>query len=337
MPLMPEEILIKNLQGTANEEEKKILNNWLGKDKKNVEYYFQLEEIWAARIKISDEVISESWKRLSEEITKLPQNYPSVTFSGKNKIPAWLCYSAAIFLGILIASTIWLSFPLKEKLQDTETLVQRVVYNRSGVYPVVLPDGSEVWINENSQLTYPEKFDSQKRTVTLEGKAYFDIQKDLEKPFIVHAGGIDVEVTGTEFFIESVVEKESVVTLISGGVKIQYDSDEGEERISIPLKPGQQAVVNQQYGLMLTDIDPSYYIVWKDGVYRFNDEPLERVAEFLAKRFELDIQIASSLRKKRFTGKISSEESIQEVLINFNKSLPVKYHISDKTISIREF
>lgn len=330
MTSIPQDIIIRSIRKTATEAELNTLNQWLKEDRKNVEYYYQLEEIWSSHTELSKETIYRGWEKISTEITKrslsiVPQ---------KRRSFVWLHYAAAVFAGIIIASAIWMNLSVGEKITEQNILVQNVVYNRTGVQPLLLPDQSEVWINEYTKITYPEEFNGQRRIVALDGKAYFDIRKNTEKPFVVQIGEVEVEVTGTEFFVESFSKEESLVTLITGSVNLNYKNIEGE-CISKALVPGQQANINRQNGdIRVTAVDTDYYVAWKDGTYRFTDESLEKIAGLLAKHFDVDFQISASLKNKRFTGRVTSEESIEDVLTSISKSYSVKYQITGKSVKI---
>lgn len=335
MPNIPEEILIKSLTKTATTDELQILKEWLQEDKKNRELYFQLEEIWAARQQVPLDYIHSSWDKLSKEIKHRPQGKSRYLIPKKKKNHSWLWYAAAVFIGVVIASAFRKNFPAPEQIRES-VIVQNIVYNQSGVQPILLPDSSEIWIHGKSKVTYPEKFTKDKRLVELEGKAYFDIQKDTLKPFVVRIGKVEIEVTGTEFFVETALNESSLVTLITGSVNLNYDNQAGE-KTSLALKPGQQASIDEiNSQVNIFPIDTSYYIAWKDGTYRFNDESLERIAATLGKKFDLDIRITESLKKKRFTGRVIPDNKIEDVLITLSKSYPLKYKITGKRVIISE-
>lgn len=334
MSSIHEEIIVRSLQKTATAEELEILNEWLKKDRKNADYYFQLETIWYSKEKLPGEMVREGWERLSEDIEK-SQRIPVTPFSRKPNPLIWLRYIAAVFIGILIASAALITF-LPGEPEKQDLLIQHVVYNQTGVQLLILPDSSVVWMNENAKISYPEVFAKGKREVSFEGKAYFDVRKKPDQPFVVHVGAIEIEVTGTEFFVESVSAGEDLVTLVSGGVTLNSKDRKGQN-LSTPLLPGQQASIDKLNGdIRIAAIDTGYYLTWKDGTYRFEDEPLETISALLEKRFDLEIQVASSLKRKRFTGRITSGEKIEDVLVTINKSYPVKYRIAGRTVTISE-
>jgi len=336
MQPIAEEIIIRSIQKIATPEELTILNKWLREEAENVAYYHQLEEIWNSRVSLSEEAIQSGWQLLSEEITVRLQKEQRLIIPVKKQKITWLRYTAAMFIGVLIASAVWMILSNISEESQQHILVQNVVYNKTGIQSLVLPDHSEVWINEDTRITYPEKFMGATRPVALEGKAYFDIRKDPEVPFIVQIGNVEIEVTGTEFFVESVLEEQSYITLISGSVNVNY-KDRGGEKKSTPLATGEQARINRLDGSMeIENIDTSYYVAWKDGTYRFTDEPLEKIVLLLAKHYDLDIQISPSLKNKRFTGRVIPGENIEDVLNSIGKSYPIKYRISGKKIYVGE-
>lgn len=333
MPIITEEIIIRSIQKRATSEELLMLNSWLKEDKRNVSCYFQLEEIWNSKHKLSDVYIEKSWEMLTQQINKHSIiEKLSKQIEKKQKI-SWSGYVAAVFAGVLIASTLWLTFS-KKSLHFTEPLIQHTVYNKTGVQSIILPDQSEVWLNENSRIDYPEEFSKEKRLISLNGKAYFDIRKDLEKPFIVQIGEAEIEVVGTEFFVESTGTIASSIILISGKVNLNYKNQEGAA-LTTPLVPGEQAILSNGY-VSIEHVDTDYYIAWKDGTYRFTDEPLEKIIPLLAKHFDMEIHITPSLKDKRFTGRVVPDQNIESVLASIGKSYPIQYRITAKRINIFE-
>ncbi len=331
---IPEEIIIRNLQKTATEDEIRLLNEWLHSDKKHVELYSQMGEIWDSRNSPDKEFIRKGWNRLYKDINNKPQKRLLLSpHSKKSNTSLWIGYVAAVFAGALIASAVWFGLA-REKSAKQEVLVQNVVYNHTGVQTLLLPDGSEVFINENSKLTFPEEFTGDKRMIQLEGSAFFDVHKNTGQPFIVRTGNIDVNVTGTEFFINSQSEKTTIISLISGSVDVNYTGENGK-KTSVKLTQGEEAKVDILKGnIAVTTTDISYYIAWKDGTYRFTDVPLEKIAHMIAKRLDLDIQTAPALKTKRFTGRVTLDDNIQSILETISMSYPVRYQISGKTIKI---
>lgn len=336
MSSVPEELIIKALQKTASAEEMQLLNSWLRKDKQHIALYCQMEEIWNSKNRLTEETIQAGWNKLHGDIKARRQKETTILRPQTPIRFLWLRYVAAILIGVLIGSAAWISFQSKEMLIQKELLVQNRVYNQNGVQTIVLPDSSEVWLNENSTISYPEQFKEKERLVLLEGNAYFDVQKNTTQPFVVRIGKVDVKVTGTEFFIESATPNNTLITLISGSVDLNYENEKGEN-VSSSLIPGQQADISKLNGrLQITDIETNYYVAWKDGTYRFTDDPLDEIVRFLARHYDLDIRITPSLEKKRFTGRVSSTDALSDVLKVIGESYPIKYRITGKVVQISD-
>jgi ferric-dicitrate binding protein FerR (iron transport regulator) len=240
MSSIPENIILKSLQDTITEEEVKIQNKWLKEKKKNVEYYCQLDEIWNSNKRISEETVLFGWNKLLMDIEAYSPKKQIVINSPQKRSLLWVRYIAAVFVGGLISSVIWLDYSrFEDEIQENKVLVQNVIYNNKGVQFLEFPDGSRTWINGFGKLSYPDCFDHQQRVVLLEGKAYFDVKKDIEWPFIVRSNNVDVEVTGTELFVDFTSENLLKVILITGSVNVHYKNEGGKEIIS-SLIPGQQ-------------------------------------------------------------------------------------------------
>ena len=136
---------------------------------------------------------------------------------------------------------------------------------------VVLPDGTQVWLNSNSKLKYSPDFNLHSREVDLEGEAYFDVAKDMERPFIVHASTIDVRVLGTAFTIKSYPQDETIeATLLKGAIEISGRDNPGAPRII--LKPDEKLVLNKHW-LSSTLTAPAKFA---GNVGRYPSDPLFR-------------------------------------------------------------
>ncbi len=182
-----------------------------------------------------------------------------------------------------------------------------------GQFQVRLPDGTSVWLNASSTLTYPVSFSSKKeRFVTLSGEAYFEVAKDQTRPFIVSSGSQKVEVLGTHFNV-SAYSDDSVIrtTLLEGKVRVQTTGPVPE---SILLKPHEQ-LVNNQGKLNVFPVEPLHVIEWKNGFFRFDGKDLEHSLKEIARWYNVEINYSNqALKAEPLAGRISKYSSIREVL-----------------------
>lgn len=343
MSSVPENIIVKYLQGAADVEETELLRRWLAESEENAEIFFRMQEIWDSGRQLTDDAISRGWDTLNEKIGNAEPASPAVGGSAikmpdtkpqRFKIGRLARYAAAIAIGFVVAAG-WFGRSSKDGSNGT-TVVQNAVYGRFGVQHLILPDSSSVWLSAGGSLTYPERFRENVRSVALTGKAYFDVRK-TGRTFTVQSDNIEVEVTGTEFQVENLDESEILVTLVSGKVSVNVKNGNGATTEIIPLVPGKQARISKSDGnVQIADIDPEYYAAWKDGTYRFNDESLERIAEQLSKHYRMEIRIDPKLKENRFTGRITHDMNIGEVMKIINASRPVKYKQTSNGIYISE-
>lgn len=199
-----------------------------------------------------------------------------------------------------------------EKMDDGQLVYQpadvksgEVFYNtmttpKGGQYQIKLPDGTAVWLNAASSITYPITFTGNSRTVSITGEAYFEVVKDKSKPFIVKTIKDQIIVTGTSFNVNSYADEPvSKTTLIQGEVSIN-------DRI---LQPG-EAYMNGK--VIKTDVDQD--VAWKNGVFNFEDKRLEEVMRQLSRWYNIDVVYERGVPDMEFFGKMGRDLSFGQVL-----------------------
>ena len=339
MSVIPENIIIKYLQNRATDTEKDELNEWLKEDDKHAHTLYQMQSIWDSGKSLPQNIIDEKWDLLQTQILNeanerpnAPQQPEWIFTRLKPQIFQWMRYSAVLAIGIL-SSVVW--FQLRTDLPETTTMLNHVIYNQQGSQNLTLPDQSSVWLRPNSQITYPEQFSDEARLVSLKGNAFFDIQK-MEQAFVVQTENIEIKVTGTEFQVDNSFEKGLIVSLVSGQIEIHAKNELGELVSSTHLIAGQQACISEDGKLCVEDFDRTYVLSWKDGSYKFINEPIGNVIKLIAKHYQVKINISETLEGKNFTGKITPNMDLQEVMKIIAMSHPINYKITSDGIYIRE-
>ncbi len=160
-------------------------------------------------------------------------------------------------------------------------------------FHVTLEDGTEVWLNAESRLTYPETFDSNERRVEVEGEAYFKVARDETKPFIVTTHGQQIHVLGTEFNVHSYAEDSSVeTTLVSGSIGMQPI---GAGRSELLLTPGHQAIFDKTaHDIQVKNVDTEVVTSWREGKFVFENQTLEQIMTTLARWYNFDFEFADA-------------------------------------------
>lgn len=182
---------------------------------------------------------------------------------------------------------------------------------KGGQWELKLPDGTNVWLNSASALHFPNTFNNQqKRIVTLEGEAYFEVAKDAAHPFIVITANQQVEVLGTHFNINSYSDEPFVkTTLLEGSVKV---SIKGNKHPDI-LKPGQQSITaGDQLQVKSADIDE--VMAWKNGYFQFDNEPVNSIMRNVARWYDIEVRYSSDVSSQKLTGRVSRSNPISQVI-----------------------
>jgi transmembrane sensor len=199
---------------------------------------------------------------------------------------------------------------------QTDASVTSIQYNttstpRGGQYHVILADGTQVWLNAASSITYPTAFTGNDRTVSITGEAYFEVTHNLAKPFRVKSKGQTVEVLGTHFNINAYPDEQATVTtLFEGSVKIN------EGIASVFLKPGQQALVaeNNLPVRVIDDADLDQALGWKNEEFYFNHTDIQAVMRQIARWYDVEIIYTGKIPKKQFSGTFSRNTNASKVL-----------------------
>lgn len=188
---------------------------------------------------------------------------------------------------------------------------------------VSLSDGSRIILNADSKVKYPAHFSNNLREVYLEGEAYFEIQHDSTRPFIVHSDKLTTKVLGTKFNVSAFPnEKEISVSLIEGKVEVAKKEADSEERIVI-LKPQQQLVYNKVKEISSFDqFDEQTTVGWKDNILKFDNEPLEKVFVELERAFGVKFELTDkSFNRKKITANFKNDSfwTVTEVIKKLTK------------------
>jgi ferric-dicitrate binding protein FerR (iron transport regulator) len=236
--------------------------------------------------------------------------------TGKRSVLWYVTRIAAILIIPLTLALFYQWGALSTRTKFTQT-VSTPLASRSSFE---LPDGSKVWLNAGSTISFPNRFGKNARVVKLIGQAYFDVKKD-KIPFKVETKSFAVKVLGTAFDVFAYSGENAEVTLERGKVQIVTMTNSVTE-----LDPGQQAVIDIQNGqIEKSSIDSKAFVAWKDNRLTFVEEPLERVVLCLERWFDVAIDIEDvSIKNLKVNGTIEYE-TISEVLNLLQITAPINY------------
>jgi transmembrane sensor len=202
-----------------------------------------------------------------------------------------------------------------------------------GTWKVQLPDGTKVWLNSLSSLTYPTNFNNKKeRVVSLVGEAYFEVFKNEKQHFIVNSLSQKIEVLGTHFNINAYPNNNGIyTTLIEGSISVSAGNS------SNILKPGEQSIINSANEINVSNVETDYAIAWKEGYFMFNYQRMEDIMKQLERWYGVTtIYNNQKLKNLRLFGNINKYENINKVIDMLNKAKMFKINIDGKQITINE-
>ncbi|SEL74127.1 FecR family protein [Parapedobacter koreensis] len=206
---------------------------------------------------------------------------------------------------------------------------------KGGQYQITLSDGTRVWLNAASSITYPVAFEGGKREVSLQGEAYFEVAKDKSRPFIVNTTKQRVEVLGTSFNINAYEnETATKTTLLTGSVRIQASEGAQANGNSQMLDPNQQSVVNHQDNkITVNHIDPSAAVAWKDGLFNFHGLSIDESMKQIERWYDIHVVYKGKKPEGYLGGKMSRGVKLATFLSFLEKDFHIKSELQpDRTL-----
>jgi transmembrane sensor len=338
----------------------------------NPELHFSLQtlsDLWKNATVEDTEELEEAYKQLLSRMNALGAAAPGMNDDELSENPTLLTYQKknvfknrgllAISISVLAAIFVWMlttfrysSLPVKKH----ETLSEISTRYGSKTTNIVLPDGSRVWLNAGSKITYDKDFGEATRDVKLVGEAYFDVIHNSLKPFIIHTRVMDIKVLGTEFNVKSYPdEKTTETSLIRGSIEVTFNDRRAEK---IVLKPNQKLVVSNEnppdpvfvpkklrlkkdtpiinlshlnyFSLDSTILETS----WVNNRLVFEDESFAEISTRMSRWYGLDFYFDDEETKNlRFTGNFKNE-TINEALKAMQITADFKFSINDKKVNI---
>jgi ferric-dicitrate binding protein FerR (iron transport regulator) len=201
-----------------------------------------------------------------------------------------------------------LSYAAKGK-GDAEEGLNTITTPKGGQYQLILADGTKVWLNAMSSLSFPAVFKGAERKVELTGEAYFEVAKNKAMPFIVKSSFQAVRVLGTHFDVNAYADESSIkTTLLEGSVEVNT------QYTKTIIEPGQQSVAGVQGGLLKKDVDTEKEVAWKNGIFSFNGDDLKTIMRQVSRWYNVDVSYSGTISDEKFHGEISRFSNLGDVL-----------------------
>ena len=317
------------IENRASEDEIKRLSRWI---KKNQLIPLWLEQqVLASSSIIDDEVKLRMLRNIESEINlKAESNsiYSTpriLSFQFKK----WMRVAAMLFLPLLTAAGMY--FYMDKAESSNAPLV--IAVERGQKANITLPDGSKVWLNSQSKLTYSPNFNLKKRELQLNGEAYFEVAHNPDKPFIVHSNDIAVEALGTAFGVKAYNEDNLISSILMKG-KVRVTTPDGE---SI-LMPNDRIMYDKtsHKKVLSTVTNAIDFTGWIHNELHFENESLGEISKTLQRVYNVEIiYVSEKLRNQRYTGTLNNN-SLESVLNIITLTSPISFEIDKQQVKLYE-
>lgn len=309
------------------------LKTWIAASAENQQYFIRQREIWfsavsreAASVYDKDKAFENFRNRVESQ-----KEIQSTSRRGFSLSALWR-YAAVVAIIIAVGCISYWQGEVNVKDTFADISVEAPLGSKTKLY---LPDGTLVWLNAGSRMTYSQGFGVDNRKVELEGEGYFEVKRNEKIPFFVKTKDLQLQVLGTKFnFRDYPEDHEVVVSLLEGKVGLNNLLREEKEAV---LSPDERAVLNKANGLLTVEsVTASNASQWTDGYLFFDEELLPDIAKELERSYNVKIHIANdSLKTFRFYGNfVRREQNIQEVLEALASTEKMQYKIEERNITI---
>ena len=225
----------------------------------------------------------------------------------------------------------------------SEAKYNKMTTPRGRQFHLQLPDGTSVWLNAASSITYPTAFTGKERTVFITGEAYFDVAQNAHKPFRVKVNDqLDVEVLGTAFNVNAYADEEAIrTTLLTGKIRAVVESlkrgnSSKQNKKDLVLKPGQQVIVSQEQLVQLKEnVNLNKVMAWRKGYFDFADADVPEVMRQLQRWYDIEVEYEGAVPNKVFSGKVGRDLNLADVLAIL-KQMELKYQLEGRKLIITQ-
>lgn len=326
-------LITKAISGNAGNEEIAQLNRWLAESDDHQKIYANSLKTWhASETWLAPENVQQDKIKI---ITEVNRNLLFQSRKSKRRSVVYLVAAILAFPIAIAISSLFFINPLSGRINQT---VCEVSAPAGHISKCKLPDGTEVWINSGSKITYNSSgFNGEIREIQLYGEAYFDVAKNKQRPFYVRSGLADVKVTGTSFNVKAFSDSKSFETVLTeGSIELELKGEHANQYVKV--KPGERAVFDtEQKKLLVQDVDARIYSAWRNGQIIFQDATLSDLIKELERIYDVKFRLSDpNLGGYRFRGTFSYDNNLINALEKFKVTAHISYHIENKEVWLKK-
>lgn len=322
----------RQLSGEASQEELIIIDLWKRSHPNNQVVHQIICEYWQSKHELPPSNARHIWSSLEQRINQKDFQEVSLGSYKKQKFQRWPLKVAAIITILLLAG--WSFYYYGE--QAITTLTSTVIENPRGTKSkIVLPDGSQVWLNAESKLVYHQDFGEQNREVYLSGEAFFDVEKNPDLPFIIQLSKSHIQVLGTSFNVRSYDDDEIVETsVVTGKVIFVKEEQGGSKDGSVHyITPNHKLAFSKSTGhIEKMEVDSQENMAWTQGKLIFKNTTWAEIAKTLERTYNTDIEFENeSIKNCRITATFN-EKTLKEILAMIAMTQEFDYEIDQQIL-----
>jgi len=356
-----ETLFLAYLEGRISSEDEQFLLDWLKRNPESINDFNEFRRLWNMSMmagKLDNDEVELEWKQLCSKIESAPVSKQQTI---RNPY-YWVSRIAAVFLlGAGMSFLVSYLFLIRPNQQIT---YQEITTPAGAKSQITLPDGTNVWLNAKSHIKYSSEYGAKNRIVELDGEAFFDVETNPSKVFIVRTSEIDVKAYGTVFNVKSYPEENTIeTTLLEGKIgvtrkdldkksdevvmepnqrvvyyrkiqelqEVDSESSEADNQVAEVKRPEQKLTY-----LISKGIDPHNFTSWKDGTLFISSETLERLAVKLERKYDVKIHFEDeTLKNLKFTGSLENE-TVEQVMEAIGIAAQIDYTIEDRDIWLKQ-
>lgn len=329
-----EEIISNSLNGEASEAELKVLEDWANESPVNDRIYQEILRYWHAE-KVQD---VEQLKRIKSQVEAKINQQESIPQKAEKRIRPMYRWGIAAAISLLLLTGIY--WQLGNDIGVTETSTARISerINPPGQRSVIdLPDGSRVWLNADSKLSFPENFTEKKREVLLSGEAFFDVAKDSERPFRVVSANVTTTALGTSFNVRAFEDEGAIdVALKSGKIDVRVYLDDKDS--SLLVVPGEVVSYGKEDESFRKGKDKSgKSFSWKEGIIQFDGEDVGEVTRILSRWYGVEFSIQNPEAHKTLLRHHlkAKDQSLEKALKEISRVADYSFDTSQSPILVK--
>lgn len=327
-----DELIAAYLSQGLGSEELAELESWLKASPDNKKHFQQMREVWFSTISAKEKQRYNKEDAYNRFLIRTGQTSLKEKTVKRLSLHKLFYGAAAVALLCIISFASYRTGTEQVKKQFAEMVVEAPLGSKTKLY---LPDGTLVWLNAGSTITYSQGFGVEERKLKLTGEGYFEVSKNEQLPFEIKTKELELHVLGTKFNFRNYPEDEEVsVNLLEGKVSLNnYLKDNS----ICYLEPDQKAILNKKSGeLQISAVKAEYASEWTNGFLFFNEDLLPDIAKELERSYNVKITLDDkSLDTFRFYGNfVRKEQTIQEILDMLASTGKLQYHIKGRNIHL---